>query len=220
MRPPSCARRRTTLTQASRCCKCKPRRAMAVAFGAATAREPLDREGLTSVSGAALQETFLDVLNPKAVNIGELYGEYNALTSEWSDGLASKLVRKAIGDHTEHRRLCSRLGSAKVAAALGGHASAAHPLTNPSFGPLQVDCLRWASGCLVDREHEHGPGRHVHALPSEWYVLSHHGCHSRRSCCVCSPSCLCRIGRHMDSDVRMFCRRENQAQPHYHEAPV
>jgi len=37
----------------------------------------------------------LDILNPKAICLGELYGEVNNSTQEWRDGLASKLIRKA-----------------------------------------------------------------------------------------------------------------------------
>ena len=33
------------------------------------------------------------VLNPKAISMGELYGEVNELTQEWSDGLASSIMR-------------------------------------------------------------------------------------------------------------------------------
>jgi dynein heavy chain, axonemal len=34
------------------------------------------------------------VLNPKSISMGELYGEENADTQEWTDGLASKILRK------------------------------------------------------------------------------------------------------------------------------
>jgi dynein heavy chain len=37
-------------------------------------------------------------LNPKALNMGELYGQYNLATDEWADGLASSLIRAAVGD--------------------------------------------------------------------------------------------------------------------------
>ena len=37
----------------------------------------------------------LDILNPKAIGLGELYGEVNNSTQEWKDGLASKLIRRA-----------------------------------------------------------------------------------------------------------------------------
>ena len=33
-------------------------------------------------------------LNPKSVSMGELYGEFNALTQEWTDGLASTIMRE------------------------------------------------------------------------------------------------------------------------------
>ena len=34
-------------------------------------------------------------INPKAVTIGELYGEVNLLTNEWKDGLIGSIVRHA-----------------------------------------------------------------------------------------------------------------------------
>jgi len=43
-------------------------------------------------------------LNPKCVSMGELYGEYNTLTSEWKDGLASTLIRSAVTDATPVRK--------------------------------------------------------------------------------------------------------------------
>lgn len=38
------------------------------------------------------------VLNPKCITMGELYGEFNELTQEWHDGLASTIMRKAVND--------------------------------------------------------------------------------------------------------------------------
>ena len=32
-------------------------------------------------------------INPKSVTMGELYGEENALTKDWADGLASHYIR-------------------------------------------------------------------------------------------------------------------------------
>uniref|UniRef100_A0A9J7YNX9 Dynein axonemal heavy chain 2 n=1 Tax=Cyprinus carpio carpio TaxID=630221 RepID=A0A9J7YNX9_CYPCA len=37
-------------------------------------------------------------LNPKAVSLGELYGEYNLSTNEWTDGVLSSLMRTACAD--------------------------------------------------------------------------------------------------------------------------
>lgn len=45
----------------------------------------------------------VDILNPKAVSLGELYGEVNPSTQEWSDGLASKLIRRAAEDGSAER---------------------------------------------------------------------------------------------------------------------
>ena len=34
------------------------------------------------------------VFNPKCITMGELYGEFNALTQEWTDGIASTMIRR------------------------------------------------------------------------------------------------------------------------------
>lgn len=36
-----------------------------------------------------------EVLNPKSISMGELYGEVNTISQEWRDGLASKIMREA-----------------------------------------------------------------------------------------------------------------------------
>ena len=36
------------------------------------------------------------VFNPKCISMGELYGEFNALTQEWTDGIASSMIRTAV----------------------------------------------------------------------------------------------------------------------------
>jgi dynein heavy chain len=44
------------------------------------------------------------ILNPKSISMGELYGEENLDTQEWSDGLASKHLRKFAQPKFEGRR--------------------------------------------------------------------------------------------------------------------
>ncbi len=41
------------------------------------------------------QHVDINVLNPKCVTMGELYGQFNELTQEWVDGLASTMIRLA-----------------------------------------------------------------------------------------------------------------------------
>ena len=36
------------------------------------------------------------VMNPKAVSMGELYGEVNKLTLEWQDGLMATIIRVTV----------------------------------------------------------------------------------------------------------------------------
>ncbi|XP_048524356.1 dynein axonemal heavy chain 2 [Dendroctonus ponderosae] len=39
-------------------------------------------------------------INPKALNLGELYGEYNLSTNEWLDGVISAIMRKTCSDES------------------------------------------------------------------------------------------------------------------------
>ena len=41
------------------------------------------------------QTVHMYVLNPKAVTIGELYGEVNPASNEWHDGLLGVIIRHA-----------------------------------------------------------------------------------------------------------------------------
>ncbi|GFH18559.1 uncharacterized protein HaLaN_15385, partial [Haematococcus lacustris] len=52
----------------------------------------------------SFQTVHTAVLNPKAVKMGELYGEYSSLTNEWHDGLASSLIRAAVGETSQDRQ--------------------------------------------------------------------------------------------------------------------
>jgi dynein heavy chain len=52
--------------------------------------DPSDQEGTAGVQA--------HVLNPKAITLAELYGSFNAVTNEWTDGLASRMIRAAVAD--------------------------------------------------------------------------------------------------------------------------
>ena len=49
--------------------------------------------------GSKFCEVQLTELNPKAVSKGELFGQENELTKDWSDGIASHYIRKAAENH-------------------------------------------------------------------------------------------------------------------------
>jgi len=45
-------------------------------------------------------------LNPKALSLGELYGEFNLSTNEWADGVLSSIMRHTCaGPRRFHREL-------------------------------------------------------------------------------------------------------------------
>jgi dynein heavy chain len=42
------------------------------------------------------QPVVYEILNPKCIRMGELYGEFHPMTQEWTDGLASTIMRKFV----------------------------------------------------------------------------------------------------------------------------
>ncbi|XP_050530853.1 dynein axonemal heavy chain 6 [Daktulosphaira vitifoliae] len=54
-----------------------------------------------NVDGPYYKSVNIYTLNPKAISMGELYGEVNLLTMEWSDGLLGKFVRNAVQVNNE-----------------------------------------------------------------------------------------------------------------------
>ena len=50
----------------------------------------------------------MDTLNPKSVTMGELFGEVNKFTNEWTEGIVSALVKNAVeameGKDAHHKR--------------------------------------------------------------------------------------------------------------------
>jgi dynein heavy chain len=44
------------------------------------------------------RKTMYTTFNPKAISMGELYGEFNEMTQEWTDGLGSRIMRNFSAD--------------------------------------------------------------------------------------------------------------------------
>jgi len=51
-----------------------------------------------------IQVTHMFTLNPKSISMGELYGNFNLLTNEWTDGLGSTIIRTANNDTSPDRK--------------------------------------------------------------------------------------------------------------------
>ncbi|XP_040850525.1 dynein heavy chain 1, axonemal [Ochotona curzoniae] len=61
-------------------------------------------KGQPSISGGVYEAVNYYVLNPKAITMGQLYGEFDLLTHEWTDGIFPSLIRAgAIASDTNKK---------------------------------------------------------------------------------------------------------------------
>lgn len=72
--------------------------------GGKTTNYQLLAKAITALGEAnGFYKVFLHILNPKSITMGQLYGQFNDQTHEWTDGVLAYMVRESVKDQSSDK---------------------------------------------------------------------------------------------------------------------
>ena len=60
--------------------------------------------GQPSPAGTPFEVVHTYILNPKSITMGQLYGEFDLMTHEWTDGILSILMKEGVNADNDDKR--------------------------------------------------------------------------------------------------------------------
>ena len=60
--------------------------------------------GRKAPNGKIISKVDTFILNPKSITMGQLYGQFDALTHEWTDGILSTLIRQGVAAKNDEKK--------------------------------------------------------------------------------------------------------------------
>lgn len=61
-------------------------------------------QGQIAPNGKPFEKVKISVMNPKSITMGQLYGEFDQQTHEWSDGIVSSLMREGVEENLPDKK--------------------------------------------------------------------------------------------------------------------
>ena len=71
--------------------------------GGKTSNYVVLQSALTSLKDDKFYKVNTHIINPKSITMGQLYGQYNEQTHEWTDGVLASKIREIVRDTSGER---------------------------------------------------------------------------------------------------------------------
>jgi dynein heavy chain, axonemal len=72
--------------------------------GGKTCNYKVLQRAMTSLANSGYAKVFVHILNPKSITMGQLYGQFNEQTHEWTDGILAYRVRECCRDQSTDKQ--------------------------------------------------------------------------------------------------------------------